>query len=174
MQRIVCILAVLVTVITYTSAAGAQPARTTLIAATDAARLSTWDCQERLGQEKTVTSFSYRTSQSRPYRAWVLRLWKGRSAACWEKHRAVMSTPEGAICAVFGDRCKEALRVVHCESRFSTTAQNGQYLGLFQMGSRERATYGHGETAYAQAIAAYRYFVASGRDWSPWSCKPWY
>ena len=34
--------------------------------------------------------------------------------------------------------------------------------------------FGHGPTALAQAQAAYRYFVRSGRDWSPWSCKPWY
>lgn len=81
--------------------------------------------------------------------------------------------PRKAICAVFGAHCGEALRVAHCESRLSTTAQNGQYLGLFQMGSSERALFGHGRTAYEQARAAHRYFVRSGRDWSPWSCKPW-
>lgn len=81
--------------------------------------------------------------------------------------------PQGAICLVFGPHCREALRVAHCESRYDTGAQNGQYLGLFQMGSHERATYGHGSTPYDQAVAAYRYFVASGRTWGPWSCKPW-
>jgi hypothetical protein len=40
------------------------------------------------------------------------------------------------------------------------------------MGSLARQVYGHGPTARAQAIAAHRYFVSSGRDWSPWSCKP--
>lgn len=80
--------------------------------------------------------------------------------------------PRRAICAVFGRHCEEALRVAHCESRLSTDAQNGQYLGLFQMGSSERALFGHGATAYEQARAAYRYFVHSGRDWSPWSCRP--
>lgn len=50
-------------------------------------------------------------------------------------------------------------------------AQNGQYLGTFQMGAYERATYGHGANVYEQARAAYRYFVASGRDWSPWTCR---
>ena len=58
--------------------------------------------------------------------------------------------------------------------RLQRDAQNGQYLGLFQMGSSERRLFGHGETALEQAQAAYRYFVRSGRDWSPWSCKPWY
>ena len=61
---------------------------------------------------------------------------------------------------------------IHSESGLSTWAQNGQYLGLFQMGSSERALYGHGSTAYAQVLAAHRYFSASGRDWSPGQCKP--
>lgn len=78
------------------------------------------------------------------------------------------------ICLVFKSRCGEALRVSHCESRFDTNAENGQYLGLFQMGRHERATYGHGSTPRAQALAAHRYFVASGSDWSPWTCKPWW
>jgi hypothetical protein len=83
--------------------------------------------------------------------------------------------PKRAICAVFGRRyCRQAISVSWCESRHSTTAQNGQYLGLFQMGWSERRLFGHGATAHKQAIAAHRYFVMSGRDWSPWSCKPWY
>jgi hypothetical protein len=83
--------------------------------------------------------------------------------------------PRKAICHVFGDRyCGQALRVARCESRFRPHARNGQYLGLFQMGSSERRRFGHGATPYAQAKAAHRYFVLSGRDWSPWSCKPWY
>lgn len=84
------------------------------------------------------------------------------------------ASPRQAICAVFGQYCGQALRVARCESGLTTTAQNGQYLGLFQMGSSERRLFGHGESAIEQAQAAYRYFVRSGRDWSPWSCKPWY
>jgi hypothetical protein len=80
--------------------------------------------------------------------------------------------PRRAICVVFGPRCDEALQVAHCESRLRTTARNGQYRGLFQMGTSERRLFGHGATAYEQARAAHRYFVRSGRDWSPWSCKP--
>lgn len=76
------------------------------------------------------------------------------------------------ICKVFGPFCREALSVSWCESKWYIWAQNGQYLGLFQMGSSERRTYGHGPGAWAQSKAAYRYFVASGRDWSPWSCQP--
>ena len=83
-------------------------------------------------------------------------------------------SPEKAICHVFGTYCDQALRVARCESGYRTSAQNGQYLGIFQMGSNERRLFGHGESALDQARAAYRYFVRSGRDWSPWSCKPWY
>ena len=79
--------------------------------------------------------------------------------------------PRAAICNVFGSYCQEALAVAWCESRHSTRAQNGQYLGLFQMGSSERRLFGHGETASEQAVAAHRYFVRSGRDWSPWACR---
>jgi hypothetical protein len=82
-------------------------------------------------------------------------------------------SPAKAICHVFGSYCKQALHVARCESGVHTSAQNGQYRGLFQMGSNERQLFGHGESALVQARAAYRYFVRSGRDWSPWSCKPW-
>jgi hypothetical protein len=86
--------------------------------------------------------------------------------------RIAAASPTTAIRTVFGRYAGQALALAHCESSLSTWAQNGQYLGLFQMGSNERSLYGHGSSAQAQAIAAYRYFMASGRDWSPWSCKP--
>jgi hypothetical protein len=76
-----------------------------------------------------------------------------------------------AICSVFGSYCQEAIAVAWCESRLQTTARNGQYLGIFQMGSNERGLFGHGSSAHAQARAAHRYFVLSGRDWSPWGCR---
>ncbi len=92
-----------------------------------------------------------------------------------ELRRLAKAPPKVAICRVFGRRyCGQALKVSWCESRHSTHAQNGQYLGLFQMGSSERRLFGHGQTAHQQALAAHRYFVVSGRDWSPWSCKPGY
>lgn len=85
---------------------------------------------------------------------------------------ARVETPVATICRVFGPYCSEALQVARCESGLRTDAQNGRYLGLFQMGSQERRLFGHGATAEAQARAAFRYFLTSGRDWSPWSCKP--
>lgn len=107
---------------------------------------------------------------------------RARAALVRTKHEAELRrelaaarrSPTKAICHVFGSYCEQALRVARCESGYRTTAQNGQYLGIFQMGSNERRLFGHGESALDQARAAYRYFVRSGRDWSPWSCKPWY
>jgi hypothetical protein len=92
-----------------------------------------------------------------------------------DARRLAKASPRVAICHVFGKRyCAQALRVSWCESRHSTRAQNGQYLGLFQMGSWERQRFGHGATPHSQAVAAHKYFALTGRDWSPWSCKPWY
>ncbi len=91
------------------------------------------------------------------------------------RHRVAIhhETAASAICRVFGPAyCRDALRVARCESRLHTNARNGQYLGLFQMGSLARQLYGHGPSAEKQARAARRYFIASGRDWSPWSCRP--
>jgi hypothetical protein len=81
--------------------------------------------------------------------------------------------PENVICRVFGSYCRAALAVSRCESGLRTTAQNGQYLGLFQMGTTERRLFGHGPSALQQAKAAHKYFVASGHGWGPWSCKPY-
>ena len=75
------------------------------------------------------------------------------------------------ICDVFGRYCNQALAVSYCESRWHTDARNGQYRGLFQMGARERRLYGHGADALSQTRAAWRYFRATGKDWSPWSCR---
>jgi hypothetical protein len=99
----------------------------------------------------------------------IQRLIHKRGAA-----RATARSPRHAICKVFGEYCEQAVAVAWCESRLEPDAQNGQYLGLFQMGYQERRLFGHGHTARQQAVAAHTYFVHSGSDWSPWSCKPWY
>lgn len=82
-------------------------------------------------------------------------------------YAAPTSTAE-VICQVFGPECSKAVAVATCESSLSTTAQNGQYLGLFQMGDYARARYGHGWDAWTQARAAYAYFRDAG--WAPWEC----
>ena len=94
-----------------------------------------------------------------------------RRGAKQQARRLSSASPRAAICAVFGRYCRQALAVAWCESGHQTTARNGQYLGLFQMGDWARTYAGHGDTAYEQAVAAYKLFVQSGRDWSPWSCR---
>ena len=81
---------------------------------------------------------------------------------------------------MFGPYAWQAKRVAACESGdrdgdlspHVVRATNGQYLGMFQMGSFARSTYGHSSHVLGQVRAAHRYFVDSGKDWSPWSCKP--
>lgn len=68
----------------------------------------------------------------------------------------------------------QAIKVSFHEGGWRTEARNGQYRGTFQMGTWERATYGHGSSYDAQARASSRYFYASGADWSPWEVKPWW
>jgi hypothetical protein len=128
----------------------------------------------------------YRPSATRELRFHRAQLeWTARELA--ETRRAIAArqareraarlrraTPAAAIRAVFGRYWDQAMAVARCESGLSLWARNGQYLGLFQMGSSERRLFGHGPSVEEQARAAYRYFVASGRDWSPWSCKPWW
>lgn len=113
-----------------------------------------------------------RIAVSRARAARRSRATAARSRARARQLAVALSTPAGAICSVFGSYCAEALSVARCESGLRTTAQNGQYLGLFQMGSNERRLYGHGPTAIEQVRAAHRYFLSSGRTWGPWSCKP--
>jgi len=64
----------------------------------------------------------------------------------------------------------EAFDLIWCESRYDVDAENGQYLGLFQMGDWARARYGHGSTARAQARSAHRLWLDFGWSRSQWSC----
>jgi hypothetical protein len=84
-----------------------------------------------------------------------------------------LGNPRTVICRIFGPYCRQALTVARCESNLKTWARNGEYLGLFQMSWLARRLFGHGASAEQQSRAALRYFVRSGRDWSPWTCKPW-
>jgi hypothetical protein len=106
-----------------------------------------------------------------PFLRWIDRLWMRRRIRARHLAASRQSTSIPAvICRVFGSACTEARSVAYCESRYSIHAVNGQYLGLFQMGSNERATYatiGYA-TAYEQTVAAHNYFVIAG--WRPWAC----
>jgi len=136
-------------------------------------RNATWKWQNEIGVPRTRTSYADRRTKCSPYLKWQAKLWAHRADEVFRTYVS-LSDPREAICHVFGAYCDQALAVSRCESgqSHSVRAHNGQYLGIFQMGSSERRTYGHSNTALGQAKAAYAYFVASGRDWSPWSCKP--
>ncbi len=92
--------------------------------------------------------------------------WRARNAC-----RIRVVWPHGTASA------REAVRVAWCEGSLSPDASNGQYQGTFQMGSGERARWGHGPTVDQQAIAAAAYYkydrdVLGRGGWGPWECKP--
>ncbi len=94
-----------------------------------------------------------------------------QAAGAWH---VITWNPYWAIRYTFGSRWPAAWRVSLCEAGSpmpSPRAHNGQYLGLFQMGSSERHLYGHGASPLSQAQAAFRY-SSGGRNWGPWACKP--
>ena len=66
--------------------------------------------------------------------------------------------------------------LISCESRFDKDAVNGQYLGLTQMGSDERAAWNWGRRVVRQLRASHRYWVyardAWGNGFAPWACDP--
>jgi hypothetical protein len=62
----------------------------------------------------------------------------------------------------------QAVRVAECESHLWPYAHNGQYLGMFQMGSYARSTFGFSWSPWQQARDAFQYWSVSG--WTPWTC----
>lgn len=136
-------------------------------------RNATWKWEDLLNVPRTKTSYGERTEIHCAHLRWSGKLWAKRADTRYRTYTSLQD-PQKAICFVFGSYCSQALAVAGCESghTYSVWAHNGQYLGMFQMGSLERRKYGHSNTALGQAKAAYAYFVDSGRDWSPWSCKP--
>lgn len=87
---------------------------------------------------------------------------------------------ERYACAVWGapwgsGSCRFVLSVTHCEgggyhwSRGDPEhALNGQYVGAWQMGTRERSIYGDSPTFEGQTRAAHDYYLDAG--WRPWAC----
>jgi hypothetical protein len=134
-------------------------------------RLATWHWLNVLGLPREPTRYRERDTHGCLYLRFLRALWAARADATW-RLVVKLREPEAAIRHVFGRYAEEALAVARCESGLSRRALNGQYRGLFQLGSWERWRYGHGDTALEQARAAYAYFKASGRTWGPWSCKP--
>jgi hypothetical protein len=125
------------------------------------------------GDDRNIARAVVRHARSRLSHAEESVAWLQHVIAAREERRLEKLPARAAICDAFDSYCDQAIQVAWCESRLHPDARNGQYLGLFQMGSYARELYGHGPTAHDQAIAAHKYFISSGRDWSPWSCKPY-
>lgn len=97
------------------------------------------------------------------------RVVKPRKVPHCQSHKL---SPPAAVRCVFPARAQaKALRVMWCESKNNPRAKNGQYRGLFQMGSRERATYAYTgySTPLQQVQAAHNLWT--WRGWQPWSCQ---
>lgn len=81
---------------------------------------------------------------------------------------------------------KEAVVVAGCETgqTYSVWSTNGQYKGLFQMGTGERRDYGLskgwmgiGNNPWDQALSGYNMYMKTkgedlSRPWHRWSCRP--
>jgi hypothetical protein len=88
-------------------------------------------------------------------------------------HQADAYQARGEICAAFGPRCSQALRVASCETggTFNIYATNGQYWGLFQVSSHWRQVIpGFAWNARAQARHAFKVFKVTGYSWRHWTC----
>lgn len=144
-------------------------------------RQRTWYWQNVAGIAHSSTIRHAAGFHSPVYLRWIEGRWNRRRIHAYKlahpqpTYRTLASTGgsvQSVICQVFGSACSAALNVARCESGFSLHAVNGQYLGLFQMGSAERArfaTIGY-STAYEQTVAAHNYYMVSG--WGPWACAP--
>ena len=98
----------------------------------------------------------------------VALAWATGQAAQASQGRSNYQSAQRAVCYYFGTNCPTAMQIVKCETggTYVPWASNGQYHGIFQMGSHERATYGDGNNVWAQAKAAHKYFMDAG--FGPW------
>lgn len=138
-------------------------------------RSSTYHWQDVSGVRRTPTKYAERHTKSVAYIHWMVQLWKGRHLHAKQHMMGILAKSDPAsaqriIKYVFKGNGSFALTISYRESRYTVGAANGQYLGLFQMGTGERATYatiGY-STAYEQTVAAHNLFLARG--WEPWTC----
>lgn len=143
----------------------------------------TQQCRRDLGLPVYQTRRHWETTRSQAYLAWMWRLWHKRHVTCMHQTKRALSDVRYAIRLIFQgpgdprypyDAAEQAIRVAWCESRWTTTDKLGQYEGVFQMGAAERAQYGVGnyQTVIEQVRSGYRMFVAAGRSWGRWQCRP--
>lgn len=134
-------------------------------------RARTWHWQRSAGVRPTTTHYAERSTTSLAFLKWINNLWQRRLTAARRQAARISSASVPAlICRVFGSVCGAARSIAWTESRYRTWAKNGQYLGIFQMGSSERETYDTlpYTTAYNQIVDAHNMYLARGFE--PWYC----
>ena len=152
-------------------------------------------CMHYLGQTPRRANGDRWTTPSFAYRRWLYLTWRTRKLACHGERQRADSDVRYAIRLIFqgpGDpgypyrhsASEQAIRVAWCESNWTTWNVTGQYAGVGQLGSSERSDYGLGpyrsndtQTAITASVVLqvrsfYRMFVAAGRSWARWSCRP--
>lgn len=153
------------------------------------------ECRRALGVPVFQTSRGWETAKRGPYYVWMHALWRSRYLECRGATQRANEDVRYAIRLIFrgpGDpryayadsAAEQAVRVAWCESRWTTWDRLGQYAGVGQLGNQERAEYGIGvyasrdpeaaitASAVLQVRSFYRMFVAAGRSWGRWSCRP--
>ena len=88
----------------------------------------------------------------------------------------ILSVPEiirqeGKLAGLQAWEIERLIAIAKCESGFREEARNGQYLGIYQMGKHEFATYGTGDPLNARdnVRAAIKLYLR--RSFAPWQCK---
>src|SRR5690606_9647548 len=89
-----------------------------------------------------------------------------RKAPFCERH--TLPPTSAVLCTFEPGTQRKALRIMRCESGGRTGAVNGQYRGLFQLGTHERKTYAYNGyvSALSQVRAAWNMYT--WRGWQPW------
>lgn len=150
-------------------------------------------CMHYLGQTPRRANGDWWKTPSFAYRGWLYLTWRTRKLACHGERQRADSDVRYAIRLIFQgpgdprypyDAAEQAIRVAWCESNWTTTNVTGQYAGVGQLGTSERSDYGLGpyrssdtQTAITASVVLqvrsfYRMFVAAGRSWSRWACRP--
>lgn len=153
------------------------PARPGVVKRTDKYVRHAQVCQRITDRDRRPTPSRRLYARSGPgkFRNWAFRLWRGRARDACGKVRYLNAEPVRAIRYVFQrvEQAAKAISVVRCETggKFNTTATNGQYENIFQMGLSERRRFGWhvaGSPPLDATWSAFFYWRVSG--WSPWSC----
>lgn len=150
-------------------------------------------CMHYLGQTPRTTNRDWERTRSTAYMRWLWLTWRTRKLECRGEVQRADSDVRYAIRLIFqgdgdprypGNAAEQAVRVAWCESRWTTTDRLGQYVGVGQLGTSERSAYGIGvyrssdpataatASVVVQVRSFYRMFVAAGRSWGRWACRP--